>query len=46
MLKDKVFLSTIFIFVYDFQYLGSPVTLSETRSSRNLLRVIEKDIIL
>ena len=46
MSKDKVFLSAIFIFVYDFQHLGSQVTLSLTSSSKNLLRVIEKDIIL
>ena len=32
--------------MYDFQYLGSTVTLWQIRSSRNLLRVIEKYIIL
>ena len=46
MSKDKVFLRTIYIFLYDFKYLGSTVTLRHTRSSKNLLRVIEKDIIL
>ena len=46
MSKYKLFLNTIFIFVYDFQYLGSTVTLWYIRSNKNLLRVIEKYIIL
>ena len=45
--KEKEFLSTVFIFVYDFQYLGSSVSSRREReSSKSLLWVIEKDIIL
>ena len=46
MSKVKVFFSTTFIFVYNFQDLESTVILWYTRSSQNLLRVIEKDLIL
>ena len=44
MSKGKVFLNTIFILMYDFQYLGSTVTLWWTRSIKK--KVIEKDMIL
>ena len=40
MSKDKVFLSTVCIFVYDFEYHGSAGTLWYTRGSKNLLRFI------
>ena len=44
MSKDEVFLSTILVLMYDFQYLGSTETLWWTRSSKK--KLIEKDMIL
>ena len=44
--KHKVFSGTICIFVFEFQSLGSPVTLWKTKGSKNLLRVTKKCIIL
>ena len=46
MSKDKVFLNTIYIFMYNFKYLWSIMTLLSTRTSKTLLRATEKDIIL
>ena len=40
--KEKEFLSTVFIFVYDFQYLGSSVSSRRERAVRVYYELLKK----